>query len=187
MTASPPAPIVLIGFMGSGKSSVGRELGRRLGVRFVDADAAVERTAGRPISAIFEADGEAAFRALEHAAIADLLGQARPGVIALGGGAPMHPQTHELLDDARRAGRARVVHLRIRLDRALARVGGDPARPMLNHPDLPDLHARRLAVYDALAELIVDVDELSVSGTADRVLDHVRRRHPDQPQPATPA
>ncbi|MGH7789702.1 MAG: shikimate kinase, partial [Candidatus Binatia bacterium] len=80
------ATVVLTGFMGTGKSSVGERLAARLGAPFVDTDLLIERRAGRPIAALFAAEGEAPFRALERQAIAEAVGVPR-AVIATGGGA----------------------------------------------------------------------------------------------------
>jgi shikimate kinase len=88
--------IVLIGFMGAGKTTVGTLLAARLDLPFTDSDHAIEQKAGRPIRQIFAEDGEPAFRALEHEVIADLL-DGPPTVLALGGGAPGHPPTRALL------------------------------------------------------------------------------------------
>ena len=150
----PVAPVVLIGFMGSGKSSIGRRLAQRLGTAFVDSDDQIEAVTGRPIAAIFGEEGETAFRAIEHATITRLLDPPRCRVLALGGGAAMHPGTRVSLRDL-----AIVVHLRVSLGEALRRIGDDPARPMLARLDLAELHAARMAVYDDLADLVVDVDE----------------------------
>ena len=77
--------IVLVGFMGSGKSTIGPLVARHLGVSFVDLDAEIVRKAGMPIAAIFKAGGEAGFRRLESAVLAAAL-RAKPGVVAAGGG-----------------------------------------------------------------------------------------------------
>jgi shikimate kinase len=77
--------IVVVGFMGAGKTTVGRLLAAKLGVPFTDSDHVIERAAGRPIPRIFADDGEPAFRELEHAVIADLL-NGEDAVLALGGG-----------------------------------------------------------------------------------------------------
>src|SRR5262252_1160315 len=84
--------IVLIGMMGVGKSSIGRRLGARLGIPFVDADAEIERAAGMSITDIFARHGEAAFRSGEARVIARLL-NGGPQVLATGGGAVMNPET----------------------------------------------------------------------------------------------
>lgn len=163
-------PIALIGFMGSGKTSVGRHLAERLGVAFVDADAEIEARAGRSIASVFAGDGEAAFRALEHATIQDLLEVGQQRVLALGGGAAMHTGTRQALRE-----RAVVVHLRVSLDEALRRVGADPARPVLARPDLAELHAERTAVYDRVADLVVDVDRLGPEETCARLANALDR------------
>jgi shikimate kinase len=84
--------VVLVGMMGAGKSSVGRRLAARLGIRFADADVEIEEAAGMSIADIFEAHGEPSFRAGEARVIARLL-EHGPQVLATGGGAFMHPQT----------------------------------------------------------------------------------------------
>ncbi|HWG03024.1 MAG TPA: shikimate kinase [Trebonia sp.] len=145
--------IVVAGFMGAGKTTVGRLLADKLGVPFLDADEVIEARAGRPIRELFAADGEPAFRALEHAVIADLL--AGPAaVLALGGGAAGHEATRALLT----SGTAAVVYLRVAFAEALARVGGDTGRPMLARPDVPAVYAARQAVYASVATLTVDTD-----------------------------
>jgi shikimate kinase len=146
--------IVLIGFMGAGKSTVGSLLAGRLGLPFTDSDQVIEQRAGRPVRQIFAEDGEPAFRALEHQVIAEILdGPAR--VLALGGGAVEHPGTRDQL-----AG-AQVVYLQVSYEQALQRVGGDGApesRPLLARPDLGALYRRRLGVYAGVATLTVPTD-----------------------------
>jgi shikimate kinase len=143
--------IVLVGFMGAGKSTVGRLLAAKLGFPFTDSDQVIEERAGQPIRRIFADAGEPAFRELEHAVIADLL--AGPdAVLALGGGAAGHPATRALV------AAVPVVYLRVGYAEALARVGGDQGRPMLARPDVQALHAERQAVYASVATLTVDTD-----------------------------
>ncbi len=146
--------IVLVGFMGAGKTTVGTLLAARLGLPFTDSDQAVEERAGRPIRQIFEEDGEPAFRALEHDVIAGLL-DGPPVVLALGGGAPGYPPTRDRLaaDPA-----VLVVYLHVGYDQALRRVGGDLGRPLLARPDLPALYRRRLPLYAEVAALTVPTD-----------------------------
>jgi shikimate kinase len=143
--------VVLVGFMGAGKTTVGRLLAAKLGLPFADSDEVVERQAGRPIPRIFADDGEAAFRELEHQAIAGLL-DGPDAVLALGGGAASHPGTRSLL------AAVPVVYLRVGYAEAMSRVGGDKGRPMLARPDVPALFARRQALYAAVATLTVDTD-----------------------------
>jgi shikimate kinase len=143
--------IVLVGFMGAGKTTVGRLLAEQLGVPFLDSDEVLEERAGRQIREIFAAEGEPAFRALEHAVITDLL--AGPDVVlGLGGGAAAHSGTRDRL----RAGTAMVVYLRVDYDEAITRVGGDEGRPMLARADITEIYTTRQAIYSSVATLTID-------------------------------
>ncbi len=160
--------------MGAGKTRVGSWLAQRLQVPFQDSDEAIVRRSGRSIAQIFAEESEAAFRTLEATVIADLLAPEPSGpgpwggVLALGGGAAMHPGTQDLL---RR--RATTVHLRVSLATALGRVGSDIGRPMLHRDDVATLHATRQAVYDALADAHVDTDHLAPSEVVHAILHHL--------------
>ena len=143
--------IVLVGFMGAGKTTVGQLLSERLGRPFVDSDLVIEQRAGRPVPQIFAEDGEPAFRALEHEVIADLL-DGPDVVLALGGGAAEHPGTRE------RLATAQVVYLEVGYAEAMLRVGSDEYRPMLHRPDLDTIYRRRLGVYREVATLTVATD-----------------------------
>jgi shikimate kinase len=143
--------IVLVGFMGAGKTTVGRLLAAQLAVPFTDSDQVIEERAGKPIRQVFADDGEPAFRALEHQVIADLL--AGPDIVlALGGGAVEHALTRKLLAEAP------VAFLRVSYAEAIGRVGGDGGRPVLARPDLAAVYAARQAAYSAVATVTVDVD-----------------------------
>ena len=144
--------IVLIGMMGAGKSSVGRRLASRLGLRFVDADTEIEAAAGMSIADIFAAHGEAYFRSGEARVIARLL-EGGPQVMATGGGAVMNPDTRTLI-------RAKGVSIWLDADYEvlLRRVRRRTDRPMLKTADpaetLKYLLAERKPVY-AQADLIL--------------------------------
>jgi shikimate kinase len=155
--------IVLVGFMGAGKTTVGRLLAAELGLPFTDADHVIEQRSGRAVRQIFAEDGEPAFRALEHQVIADLL--AGPElVLALGGGAAEHPGTR------RHLAAAQVVYLHVSYEQALARVGGDPGRPMLARPGLAETYQRRLAAYASVATRTVPTDGLPPESVAKDIL-----------------
>jgi shikimate kinase len=143
--------IVLVGFMGAGKTTVGRLLAAKLGVPFTDSDHVIEDRAGKPIRQVFADDGEPAFRQLEHEVIADLL-YGSDLVLALGGGAVQHPGTRALL------AAVPVAYLRVGYDEAMRRVGGDHGRPMLARPDVARLYAARDPVYAQAATFTVDTD-----------------------------
>jgi shikimate kinase len=146
--------IVLVGFMGAGKTTVGRLLAADLGVPFTDSDHVIEHRAGKPIPRIFADDGEPAFRALEHEVIADLL-NGPESVLALGGGAVTHDRTRTLLAPVP------VVYLRVSYPAAMSRVGGDRGRPMLARPDITQVHKDRELLYAQVATLTVDTDTSS--------------------------
>jgi shikimate kinase len=138
--------IALAGFMGTGKSTVGRRVAARLGWPFVDADAVIETRTGRSIPAIFADEGEAAFRRLEAQVCRELATQ--PGhVIATGGGALLDPDTRAAFE-----AHSLLVCLRCDLDTIIQRVGDDPDRPLFaaDRPQLARLLAARAPVYDSL-------------------------------------
>ena len=121
--------IFLIGPMGSGKTAVGRQLARLLGVPFYDSDAEVERRAGVDIPYIFEQEGEAGFRQREIEAI-DALTRLEPVVMATGGGAILRPENRAVLRE-----RGTVVYLETSLGQQLQRVGSGKGRPLLRDAD----------------------------------------------------
>lgn len=130
-------PVVLVGLMGAGKSTIGRRLALRLGLPFHDADSEIEAAAGMPIADIFAIYGEPAFRDGERRVIARLL-EGGGSVLATGGGAFMDPETR-----ARIAARAVSVWLKADHDTLMRRVRRRSHRPLLRTPD-PDETMRRL-------------------------------------------
>jgi shikimate kinase len=165
--------LVLVGLMGTGKTSVGRACAARLDRPFVDLDEQVETGTGRPVAEIFATDGEAAFRALERAALADVCASPVPLVIACGGGAMGDA-------DNRRRVRAAGVVVWLTADPATlaARVGHgtDRAlRPLLAGGDPPVATLERLAslrapAYEAAAHVTVDTTGRTVDEVATLVL-----------------
>jgi shikimate kinase len=146
--------IVLIGMMGVGKSSIGRRLGARLAIPFVDADTEIEKAAGMSIADIFDRHGEAAFRSGEARVIARLLNSG-PQVLATGGGAVMNPATRELIQQ-----RGVSIWLSAEFELLLRRISKRKAeRPMLQTADpaatLRELLATREPIY-AQADLTVE-------------------------------
>jgi shikimate kinase len=132
--------IVLMGFMGAGKTTVGALLADALGLPFVDLDVVIEQRARRSIREIFDREGEPAFRALEHEVAVETL-RGSDAVVALGGGAAEHPGTRRELDDAT------VVYLVVSHDQAMQRITDDGGRPMLARCDVRALYERRLPIY----------------------------------------
>jgi len=160
--------LVLVGPMGAGKSTVGRVLARRWGVATRDTDADVEATAGKPIAEIFVDDGEAYFRELEKSAVAAALA-GHDGVLSLGGGAVLDPDTQSLLADHA------VVFLRVGLADAVRRVGIGTGRPLLLgnvRAQVKRLLEERTPVYESVATLVVDTD----GRTPEQVADEIQER-----------
>ena len=167
---SAPLRVVLVGFMGSGKSTVGRLVAEALGWEFLDMDTAVEARTGRSVAAIFEEDGERAFREEERRVADEVRGRERV-VVAAGGGAFADVATRELLCE-----RAVSVWLRCDLETALARIPADGSRPLArNRGIMQGLLAQREASY-AEADLVVDSGAGDPWAVAEAVLAALRER-----------
>jgi shikimate kinase len=160
--------VVLVGMMGAGKTTVGRELAARLGWRFLDSDALVEASTGSTVAELFATGGEDAFRAEESRVLAEALASDGPAVVSAAGGAVLAPANRALLATARA-----VVWLRAEPATLAARVGSGEGRPLLrDHPatTLAGLDAVRRPLYGEVADVIVDVDGLDSSMVVDRIL-----------------
>ena len=180
--------LILVGFSCSGKTTLGRNLARRLHLEFVDTDRYIEEMTGRTIPDIFREDGEAAFRAIEREAIARICAE-RNQVISTGGGAFVDPANR----DALRTGNL-VIHLQVRPETVVERLrnskSGRP-RPLLEAPDplarVMELMAARKEAY-AAAHVTIGVDERSryelVGELRRRWLNWLRARHGSPARPA---
>ena len=175
--ASGPSNLVLLGFMGSGKTSTGLVLSRLLGFRFVDMDAVLEEREGLPVSGIFEKKGEAHFRRIEKELVSELLSASRQ-VIATGGGAWMDPGNRDRL----LAG-GRCVWLKVSAAQVWERVKGDlSTRPLLSRsPDplatIRSMLAEREPLY-ALATFTVETDGATPESVARRILERMAGENP---------
>jgi shikimate kinase/3-dehydroquinate synthase len=143
--------IVLVGFMGSGKTTIGRLLAARLGLPFIDTDSEIVGRTGISIKEIFEQRGEPGFREIELDVVLDAL-RGDDAVVALGGGAIGDPTIRAALQ------RCHVFHLRIAFDEAMRRVGSDGGRPMLTATDPRALFEGRKVGYETSSEAGVDTD-----------------------------
>jgi shikimate kinase len=173
MAAVPAGNVVLVGFMGAGKSVCGRLLARRLGRCFVETDDMIAARDVRPIPEIFRQDGEDGFRRLEAEAVEAL--RLKSGeVIATGGGLPCREGRMDALREL-----GTVVWLRGDLAELLARAGRSGARPMLNSRTPAEIEAlyRSREPYYARAHLTVDTVGLGIDQVVGRLLATLRDPH----------
>ena len=168
-----PRRVVLVGPMGSGKSSIGRALARRLAVDHVDTDDLVVHRCGRTIPQIFATDGEACFRELESAALEGAL-SGEPSVVSTGGGIVSSLQSRRLLESSG----ALVVWLDASIDELVRRVGDGDGRPLLVG-DVRDALAEkvheRAPLYDEVAHVRLDTSGLSTQRCVDAVVAALER------------
>ena len=163
--------IVLIGPMGAGKSTVGAQLARELNVDFADTDQLIEADQGKSVSEIFIEDGEPHFRLVEESIVIDAL-RDESGVLSLGGGAVMNGEIQKSL----RNSEATKIFLDISLAAVASRVGFDTARPLLMvnpRQKWSELMNSRRPTYEALADLTIDVSELSLEEVISRIKSEV--------------
>ena len=148
--------IILCGFMGCGKSTVGKRLAERHGLTFVDMDTYIEEQAGCSVADIFATHGEAVFRAMEHDACT-ALGKQENLVIATGGGAVLDAENVMALTE-----NGTIVFLRVSAQTVLKRLKNDTSRPLLQQDDkdaaVRNLMQRRTPLYEAAAHITVDAD-----------------------------
>jgi shikimate kinase len=164
--------ITLVGYRGAGKSSVAPALAARLGIRWVDADAEIERQAGRSIRDIFNRQGEPEFRRIEREVIAELL-RGDQLVLAVGGGAVLNAYTRRELQTA-----GPVIWLQASVDTILARMRTDSTshqrRPALTSDDprteVESLLAEREALYDEVATVVLETDDRAPEEIVDEII-----------------
>ena len=153
--------IALIGLPGSGKSTVGRQLARRLQLPFLDSDHVIEERIGCAIRDYFEREGEASFRDVEESVIDELTLQAS-GVLSTGGGAVLRPVNRLHLHE-----RGHVVYLRSSPEELFRRLRHDTSRPLLQVADplgrLRDLYAQRDPLYRETAHFVIETGRPSVA------------------------
>lgn len=154
--------------MGAGKTAIGRELARLLGLDFVDADQEIERRTGADIPLIFEKEGEAGFRKRERDVLQELTQRDRL-VLATGGGAVLDPANRDALN------RGFVIYLKATVGAQAARTARNRNRPLLQSADrqarLEELFAVRGPLYEGLAQLTVGTDSGQVKRIAERIVE----------------
>ena len=147
--------IILIGFMGAGKSTMGKLVANKLGCSFIDTDAYIEKKEGRSISDIFTDDGEAYFRSAETDALRELLKSDERYVLALGGGTPLLEENRALLKEKG----AYVIFLKVSAMDAFERLKDDVTRPLIQGANVKEkiesLLQMRNPVYESIADYIL--------------------------------
>ncbi len=169
MNGDPPTRVLLVGMMGAGKSTTGRALSARLGWPYLDSDTEIERRTGRTVREIFETQGEAAFRAQEKAVLQAALEREGPCVVGVAGGAVLDPDNRRLV-----RGAGLVVWLRAMIPTLVAHVTRGSHRPLLGDDPaaaLARLYPERRRLYEEVAEMTVDIDDLRPDEICDRILE----------------
>lgn len=171
---NPASNLILIGPMGAGKTTIGKRLARRFGLRFVDADAVIEAQTGTTIPTIFELEGEAGFRRREESVIAELCtgsGQ----LIATGGGAVLSESNRRHLREA-----GFVIWLRTSVERQLERLAHDRSRPLLQgahrQQRLLQMASLRDPLYAATCDLVFESEQRKPGAAADRLAQILEQR-----------
>lgn len=161
--------VVLIGFMGSGKTSVGIKLSYRLRMPVEDTDKLIERREGCSVSDIFRERGEECFRQLETELLRELAESGSVKIYSVGGGTPVRRENRELLKKL-----GMVVYLRLRPETAYERLKGDTSRPLLQCADplekIRALMQERKSAYEEAADMILDVDAMTLEQIQDSII-----------------
>ena len=160
--------IILVGPMGSGKTTIGRQLAKQLNLEFFDSDHEIENRTGANIPLIFELEGEEGFRKRETAML-DELSQKKNIVLATGGGAVISPENRAHL-----SARGIVVYLKTSVNKQLARTLKDKRRPLIQTEDpravLEALAEKRNVLYDEVADYTIETDEQSAKVVASKII-----------------
>lgn len=153
--------IMLIGFMGSGKTTVGRQLAAAMKRPFIDMDAEIIKSEGMPITQIFSERGEEYFRKLETQLLQELSRNTVPMVISAGGGVPIQPQNQSCLKEL-----GMVVLLQTSTDVLVERLQGDNSRPILHggelHNKISELQRQREPIYGQVSDTVITTDRKTI-------------------------
>jgi shikimate kinase len=171
--------IYLIGFMGTGKSTVGKGVAARLGFTFLDMDQIIETRAGMTIPELFETYGESYFRELESNVLADIERDTIHAVIATGGGVVIRECNRQILSNGDSKRNRLIIHLTADVDTLVQRLMEDQTRPLLQGEELrariTRLQEERKGLYD-FADLTIATDSFSVEEIIEQILQTVALR-----------
>lgn len=162
--------IILIGYMGSGKTTVGKKLAKLMGYTFLDTDELIEQQQGRTISEIFAADGEEAFREMETKLLEQMLEEKKEQlVISTGGGMPLREENRTLL-----AGLGAVFYLKLEPETVYSRIKDDTKRPLLQCDNplarIKEMLAVRGPIYESATQNIIQVDGMKQNEVAEQII-----------------
>lgn len=171
--------IVLIGFMGSGKTTVGIRLSYHLRKSIEDTDKLIERREKRTIRDIFDRDGEECFRKLETELLREAVVKMKNQIVSVGGGTPVKEENRELLKQL-----GTVIYFRVKPETVCDRLKNDTTRPLLQCENplerITALMEQRKEAYESCADIIIDVDELSMQQVVDKVLSELERKQKEK-------
>jgi shikimate kinase len=177
-----PDNIVLVGPMGAGKTTVGKQMAQQLGKTFVDVDQELENRTGVSINLIFEIEKEAGFRARETAMLAELL-ERKNCVIATGGGIIMMPDNRQILNQTN----SLVVYLKTEVKHQLKRLKRDKQRPLLQgggrREKLLNLARERNPLYEEVSDVAFSSGRTSSYGMAKKIVAHLKQNCEQTQQP----
>lgn len=161
--------IILIGFMGSGKTSVGIRLSYQLKHTMIDTDKWIEQKQKMTVSEIFDRYGEEAFRKMETDCLKELIHTTQEQIISVGGGLPIREENHGLLKEL-----GKVVYLKVTPQTVYERLKADTTRPLLQVEDpmarIKSLLADRAPIYEKCADMIVDVSDKSFDEIIEQIV-----------------
>lgn len=171
--------IVLIGFMGCGKTTVGIRLSYRLRKSIEDTDKLIERREKRTIREIFDRDGEEYFRKLETEMLCEAGMKMKNQIVSVGGGTPIKEENRKLLKQL-----GTVIYFRVKPETIYNRLKNDTTRPLLQCENplkrITELLEQRKEAYESCADIIIDVDELSMQQVVDRVVFELERKRKER-------
>lgn len=167
--------IILIGFMGSGKTTVGVKLSWKLKMPVEDTDKLIESHAGKSVSEIFADEGEAGFRAMETELLEEISKRDYARILSVGGGTPVNPVNRQLLKQC-----GTVIYLRLKPETVYDRIKEDTTRPLLQCENplqkIRSLMEARKEAYEECADIIIDVDKLTVDGVLQSIVARLKKQ-----------